>query len=105
MSIPVLNIEAKIVEPADLRISRRGGFASLIIDVGTKVPDHWFANIYPESGGGDYLDCHFGDLQPLFEANRGVRFVFSGLVRRWTMQSEGRSGNAVTIDIKTATLK
>lgn len=94
MSLPIENIRAVIVAPAEIKTSRRGEYASMIIDVGTKVADHWYANIYPE----DTQD-NFGDLQSVCNARRGEQIIFNGRVRRWTRQSTSSAGTGVTIDI------
>lgn len=96
MSIPVVNINARIVEPAEVGTSRQGEYASLIIDVGTTTPDHWYAHIYP-SGHDDY-----GDLTQVMDAQRGNIITFSGVVRRWTKSRGSKVGSGVTIDIKEA---
>ena len=100
MSIPVENITAVIIEPARINSSRRGEFASLIINVGKKTPDHWYANIYPED-----LELGFGELSALVEAQEGDHIIFSGRVRRWTKHSRSGAGTGVTIDIRQAVIK
>lgn len=102
MSLPVTNIRARIVSPAYTNTSKRGEYASLIIDVGTKVQDHWYANVYPEGDGEKF---EFGDLQPVVEAQQGDYIVFSGRVRRWTRNSEYTKGTGVTIDIFEASVE
>ena len=100
MSIPIENITAVIVEPARIGASGRREFASLIINVGSKTPDHWYANIYPEDS-----ELGFGELSALVEAQRGDRIIFSGRVRRWTKQTRSGAGTGVTIDIQQAVIK
>ena len=95
MPIEFANLEVRIVSPAVMKETRKRSYyqVAIVEVIGSKRPDHWYANMYPES----YVRARgaFDHVAHLAKGFAGDVILIDGQVRKFAIGDSQR----VVLDI------